>query len=200
MLGAAQDNARSEIRMASHYRARYYDPNAGRFFTEDPTGFNAGLNFYSYVKNDATNLTDPTGLYSLQGFSPTESAQMSIAIGKVWAKLLQCPSCVPDALRAKLLNMLQPGSYGSGVSFAHSNRPGVCGIVAGAFNFYLNRIEITSAAFGDPSCPCPLPGTIVHELVHLTWGSVLTPNPQREKDAHGIAAKCFGKACEGQSE
>jgi RHS repeat-associated protein len=44
------------------YRARYYDPSTGRFFSEDPLGFGQGVNFYAYVGNNATNLIDPTGL------------------------------------------------------------------------------------------------------------------------------------------
>jgi RHS repeat-associated protein len=45
-----------------YYRARYYDPNAGRFLSEDPMRFTTGINFYRYVKNNATNLADPYGL------------------------------------------------------------------------------------------------------------------------------------------
>ena len=43
-------------------RARYYDPNAGRFVSEDPIGFRAGNNFYQYVLNDPLNSIDPLGL------------------------------------------------------------------------------------------------------------------------------------------
>jgi len=43
-------------------RARYYDPQAGRFISEDPLRFDAGINFYRYVKNNAANLADPFGL------------------------------------------------------------------------------------------------------------------------------------------
>jgi uncharacterized protein RhaS with RHS repeats len=43
-------------------RARYYDPTAGRFLSEDPTGFHGGVNFYSYVLNDPVGLVDPFGL------------------------------------------------------------------------------------------------------------------------------------------
>jgi RHS repeat-associated protein len=45
-----------------YYRARYYDPSAGRFLSEDPLRFDAGINFYRYVKNNSTNLADPYGL------------------------------------------------------------------------------------------------------------------------------------------
>jgi len=45
-----------------YYRARYYDPTAGRFLSEDPLRFQAGANFYPYALNGPTNLGDPTGL------------------------------------------------------------------------------------------------------------------------------------------
>ena len=46
-----------------YYRARIYAPAIGRFLQPDPIGFDAGdLNLYSYVGNDAANLTDSLGL------------------------------------------------------------------------------------------------------------------------------------------
>jgi RHS repeat-associated protein len=47
-----------------YYRARYYDPSTGRFISEDPLGFSAGSNFYSYVGNDPTDRVDPLGLFA----------------------------------------------------------------------------------------------------------------------------------------
>ncbi|MGB8323367.1 MAG: RHS repeat-associated core domain-containing protein, partial [Candidatus Acidiferrum sp.] len=44
------------------YRARFYDPAAGRFVREDPAGFEAGLNFYRYAVNNPINFNDPFGL------------------------------------------------------------------------------------------------------------------------------------------
>jgi len=45
-----------------YYRARYYDPNTGRFLSEDPIGFDAGdQNLYRYVANNPVNVTDPSG-------------------------------------------------------------------------------------------------------------------------------------------
>jgi RHS repeat-associated protein len=44
-------------------RARNYDPATGRWISQDPLGFGAGdSNFYRYVKNDPTDLRDPSGL------------------------------------------------------------------------------------------------------------------------------------------
>ena len=44
-----------------YYRARYYDPEIGRFISEDPLGFEAGVNFYAYVGNNPVNANDPSG-------------------------------------------------------------------------------------------------------------------------------------------
>jgi hypothetical protein len=41
-----------------------YDPTIGRFITEDPKGFAAGINFYAYVGNNPINHNDPTGMYT----------------------------------------------------------------------------------------------------------------------------------------
>ena len=47
-----------------YYRARYYDPTAGRFLGSDPMKFSAGMNFYSYVHNRPTKAIDPYGLFT----------------------------------------------------------------------------------------------------------------------------------------
>ena len=47
---------------AWYYRARYYDPAEGRFVSEDPVSFAAGVNFYVYAANSPQDLIDPTGL------------------------------------------------------------------------------------------------------------------------------------------
>jgi RHS repeat-associated protein len=49
-----------------YYRARYYDPAAGRFLSEDPFRFSAGINFYAYVENEPIGLLDPYGLQCIQ--------------------------------------------------------------------------------------------------------------------------------------
>lgn len=40
---------------------RYYDPEVGRFLSEDPLGLSAGINVYTFADNDPVNGYDPTG-------------------------------------------------------------------------------------------------------------------------------------------
>jgi RHS repeat-associated protein len=47
------------------YRFRYFDSTVGRFVSEDPIGFDGGINFYRYVQNNPALLIDPFGLSSL---------------------------------------------------------------------------------------------------------------------------------------
>jgi len=50
-----------------YFRARYYDPAIGRFITEDPKGFGAGVNFYTYARNNPINANDPMGYIDTRG-------------------------------------------------------------------------------------------------------------------------------------
>ncbi len=45
-----------------HYNLhRYYEPETGRYTSEDPLRFESDVNFYAYARHTPTNLTDPTG-------------------------------------------------------------------------------------------------------------------------------------------
>jgi RHS repeat-associated protein len=48
-----------------HYRARSYDPQLGRFISEDPIGLSGGINQFAYVRNNPQNAKDPSGLYEI---------------------------------------------------------------------------------------------------------------------------------------
>ena len=45
----------------TYVRARWYDPNIGRFVSEDPLGLQGGINPYVFANNDPINGSDPSG-------------------------------------------------------------------------------------------------------------------------------------------
>ncbi len=47
-----------------YYRARWYDPQVGRFISEDPIGLAGGINAFAYVGNGPILGTDPQGLFN----------------------------------------------------------------------------------------------------------------------------------------
>jgi RHS repeat-associated protein len=56
-----------------YYRARFYDPQLGRFISEDPIGFAGGdVNLYGYVWQNPLRHTDPSGLDG--GWAPSDLA------------------------------------------------------------------------------------------------------------------------------
>ncbi|NJP49210.1 hypothetical protein HCJ93_03745 [Streptomyces sp. SBST2-5] len=44
-----------------YYRDRYYDPQTGRFISQDPSGHSGGVNLYQYALASPTTYTDPSG-------------------------------------------------------------------------------------------------------------------------------------------
>ena len=48
-----------------YMRNRWYDPEAGRFMSEDPIGQAGGVNLYAFGENDPVNASDPSGLQRL---------------------------------------------------------------------------------------------------------------------------------------
>ncbi|WP_230478370.1 RHS repeat-associated core domain-containing protein [Vreelandella hamiltonii] len=57
-------------------RHRYYDPQQGRYISQDPIGLNGGTNLYGYV-------TNPTGMVDPLGLSPQVLANSVVAAQKV---------------------------------------------------------------------------------------------------------------------
>jgi RHS repeat-associated protein len=56
--GRERDSATGLLYM----RARWYDPQMGRFISQDPIGMRGGLNVYAYALNNPLSLIDPFGL------------------------------------------------------------------------------------------------------------------------------------------
>lgn len=97
-----------------YYRARYYDPGAGRFISEDPSGLDAGDNFYEYAENNPVNLADPMGLAPVVPLPPVSSwTAAEEAAYQVYVQALQGTSTVLSNIGTGLLiagYMLNPSS------------------------------------------------------------------------------------------
>jgi RHS repeat-associated protein len=46
----------------TYLRNRWYDPQSGRFLTQDPIGLAGGVNLYAYAGNNPVSFSDPFGL------------------------------------------------------------------------------------------------------------------------------------------
>jgi RHS repeat-associated protein len=56
---------RDSLTGLQYNRARFYDPQLGRFISEDPIGITGGINQFAYVSNNPQNGVDPSGLYEI---------------------------------------------------------------------------------------------------------------------------------------
>lgn len=75
-----------------YMRARYYDPQVGRFISEDPIGLEGGdVNLYVYAGNNPVNLIDPSGkaafwYHFIDGFRAGKGLINSLNLG--WAAMI----------------------------------------------------------------------------------------------------------------
>jgi len=77
----------------SYYRARYYDPNSGRFISEDPLRFEGWINFYAYTQNSPLVWIDPSG--ENQCFSVTPNGMTEIPCSDTIHVVVQMPPRPP---------------------------------------------------------------------------------------------------------
>ncbi|MDH4482768.1 MAG: RHS repeat-associated core domain-containing protein [Rhodoferax sp.] len=58
-----------DLETGLHYNfRRHYDPEIGRYVSQDPIGVEGGLNLYAYANGGPLMYADPTGLMPLEGF------------------------------------------------------------------------------------------------------------------------------------
>ena len=82
--------------------ARYYDPFLGRFITQDPIGYQGGMNLYAYVGNNPVNSVDPAGLWDPKDHrSWTEDWAKQLGIlGKAAKEIGNANAATDDAANA----------------------------------------------------------------------------------------------------
>ena len=80
----------------AYYRYRYYDPNSGRFLSEDPITFEGGIDFYGYVRNQPLNYDDPFGLKRRRPSPPPPPVPNPIpnAIAAAYAAYINCANSI----------------------------------------------------------------------------------------------------------
>ncbi len=94
-----------------YYRARYYNPEIGRFLQTDPVGYDAGMNLYGYCSNNPLNYSDPTGL-SAECFDPCDPCDISnfwYGVGNLISSFLDpCDPCNLYTLWDFINNYIHP--------------------------------------------------------------------------------------------
>lgn len=80
-----QFGVQAEANNLYYMRARYYDADIGRFISEDPIGFEGGINLYAYVGGNPILLVDPSGLAATEGGSGISGWDIATAIGLIGA-------------------------------------------------------------------------------------------------------------------
>ncbi|MFJ2256925.1 RHS repeat-associated core domain-containing protein [Streptomyces sp. NPDC087844] len=74
-----------------HNKARFYDPNVGRFTQPDPSGLET--NPYLYASGDPTNRIDPAGLFDFGNFMGGLGSAV-VAVGSGIVTVSTAPACV----------------------------------------------------------------------------------------------------------
>jgi RHS repeat-associated protein len=110
-----------------YYRARYYDPKVGRFISEDPIGFDGGVNFYAYVDNSPTRGRDPLGLIVFVQGEGTTGAEIYAAYDQMLrlksSLTVDVQTYFTQAYGVDLAAVLTPGS-GPNVELGHRGPAG----------------------------------------------------------------------------
>ncbi len=94
-----------------YYRARYYDPDLGRFLSPDPLGFAGGdVNLYAYAGNNPLVASDPSGK------CPTciVGAIIGGVAGAVIARAGKLPNATAASIATSTLLGLEPARFRHG--------------------------------------------------------------------------------------
>jgi RHS repeat-associated protein len=93
-----------------YYRARYYNPETGRFLSEDPADYKFDLNLYRYAYDEPTDFFDPSGLRGKKPPKPptpqiSPDAAFYICCQNGAFGICDGPKAVPSAFNNPLFNI-----------------------------------------------------------------------------------------------
>jgi RHS repeat-associated protein len=147
----------------AYYRARYYDPRAGRFLSLDSASESTALNPYAYVNGDPVNNLDPTGHYSVRTDSREFNAAIDAGVDAIVSDVMGTCPCQAWFIDhgSDLLPFLSVGTppsvqYMKGVSWSYVSDT--------AAPWDDLRVNYDRAMKEDK---CFIAGAILHELGHI---------------------------------
>lgn len=136
-----------------YYRARMDDPNLGRFLERDPINNTPSvMNFYSFVSNDPTRFTDPSGCItcvpSAPGQGPWRVFQLSLSGTTPSAQ------AVANTMAAMALSALSGG--------------GAPSFPTNGYKFYVS-IRFSRADWCTCTCTCPTKTCTPAQVEYTVW-------------------------------
>jgi RHS repeat-associated protein len=176
-----------------YYRARYYDPKAGRFLSEDPIGFNGDLNFYAYVGNRPPNAVDPLGLQASTGGTALPVVTYPPPL---YTKRDPLPPAILCCHGGKYAACVEDGQYPTmspkyrqclAVHEAYHAKQAPCSACSDKPDCYVPPPEKTGQDHLEEQCRA----VIAHYLCFMGSGEQLPNGANAEEDAFKVLLGCF---------
>ena len=145
-----------------YMRSRYYDPELGRFLSEDPAGIGGGLNLYAYAGNDPVNAWDPSGEKPVCMSVSGTGADISLlhTDGRFTITI-----CYDDGQKACNATCQRNAGFGGGICFDEETQD-CASAGAGGCAIFTNRTTCSDPTWILDPPPDPVPQT---ELTPHGW-------------------------------
>lgn len=181
-----------------YMKARFYDPDVGRFLSRDPAVVAAGdidsVNRFAYVGNNPWSRTDPTGMYICKG-NPEQCETVAIAVVEIkQAANSLAQGSVAQALLTKVSDFYGAEGVDNKVTVTFgATEKGAAAQTATDYNKH--NVEITmgdSAMFNlGKAKPVEIAALLAHEGTHgmrgKAPGSHAAKTREEEKDGERAA-------------